>query len=157
MTIRFKKLHEKAILPSYQHTSDAGADLHAVEEVVVPAGEWRLVRTGLAVELPDRPVEGCGSSEGFSLWMEAQVRPRSGLALKKGVTALNSPGTIDAGYRDEIGVILVNHSKEDFFVKPGDRIAQLVFNLVVHPEKLVFSEEISETERKGGFGHTGVR
>ena len=157
MTIRFKKLHENAILPKYQHTSDAGADLHAVEEVVVPAGEWRLVRTGLAVELPDRPIEGCESAEGFSLWMEAQVRPRSGLALKKGITALNSPGTIDAGYREEIGVILVNHSKEDFFVKSGDRIAQLVFNLVVHPEELVFSGEISETERKGGFGHTGVK
>ncbi len=156
MIIRFKKLHEKAILPSYQHASDAGADLCAVEEVVVPAGEWRLVRTGLAVELPDHPIEACESREGFSFWMEAQVRPRSGLALKKGITALNSPGTIDAGYRDEIGVILVNHSNEDFLVNPGDRIAQLVFNLVVHPEKMVFSDAINETERKGGFGHTGV-
>jgi len=156
VTIRFKKLHPKAVLPVYQHTSDAGADLHAVEEAVIPAGEWRLIRTGLAVELPDRPIEGCTDSNGFTLWMEAQVRPRSGLALKKGLTALNSPGTIDAGYRDEIGVILVNHSREDFHVHPGDRIAQLVFNLVVHPKKLTFSEKIAETDRKGGFGHTGL-
>jgi dUTP pyrophosphatase len=157
MTIRFKKLHEKAILPTYQHPSDAGADLHAVEEVTIPPGQWRLVRTGLAVELPNHPIETYGTNTEFELWMEAQVRPRSGLALKKGITALNSPGTIDAGYREEIGVILVNHSQEDFHVKPGDRIAQLVFNLIVHPAALRFAEKISETERKGGFGHTGVR
>lgn len=157
MLVRFKKLHEKAILPKYQHPSDAGADLHAVEEIIIPAGEWRLVHTGLAVELPNRAIEGCSAAEGFDLWMEAQVRPRSGLALKKGITLLNAPGTIDAGYRDEIGVILVNHSKEDFVVRVGDRIAQLVFNLVVHPEKMVFSDVINETERKGGFGHTGVK
>ncbi len=157
MIIRFKKLHEKAVLPKYQHPSDAGADLHAVEDVVIPVGEWRLVRTGLAVELPNRPIEECESPGGFTLWMEAQVRPRSGLALKKGITLLNAPGTIDAGYREEIGVILVNHSKKDFLVKPGDRIAQLVFNLVVHPEKMIFSDAINETERKGGFGHTGVK
>lgn len=154
--IRFKKLHEKAVLPKYQHASDAGADLHAVEDVMIPPGEWRLIRTGLAVELPDRPVQGFETPGGFQLWMEGQVRPRSGLALKKGITALNAPGTIDAGYRKEIGVILVNHSKEDFIIQPGDRIAQLVFNLVVRPAQMVFTEALNETERKGGFGHTGT-
>ena len=157
MTIRFKKLHEKAILPNYQHLSDAGADLHAVEDMIIPAGEWRLVRTGLAVELPNHPIETCGENAEFELWMEAQVRPRSGLALKKGITALNSPGTIDAGYRNEIGVILVNHSQEDFQIKPGDRIAQLVFNLIVHPAAMTFTKTIDQTERQGGFGHTGLQ
>ncbi len=157
MTIRFKKLHEKAILPAYQHPSDAGADLHAVEEVVIPAGQWRLVRTGLAVELPNYPIETGGADAGVAFWMEAQVRPRSGLAFKKGVTVLNAPGTIDAGYREEIGVLLVNFSKEDFLISLGDRIAQLVFNLVAHPANMAFAETINETERKGGFGHTGVR
>ncbi len=157
MTIRFKKLHEKAVLPTYQHPSDAGADLHAVEEVTIPAGQWRLVRTGLAVELPNYPIENCGTDTGMTFWMEAQVRPRSGLAYKKGVTVLNAPGTIDAGYREEIGVLLVNLSEEDFHISPGDRIAQLIFNLVAHPAQMEFAETIDQTERKGGFGHTGIR
>lgn len=126
-----------------QHAS--GFDLHAAvkESVVLKPGERLLIPTGISLGMPPE--------------IEAQVRPRSGLALKYGITTLNAPGTIDADYRGEVGVILINHGTEDFVIQRGDRIAQLVFQLVPRIT-LVEVNELSQTERGcGGFGHTGVR
>lgn len=141
MTLGFKRIHPDAVLPAYAHPSDAGMDVRSIEELVIPAGKRALVHTGLVVLLP--PL------------YEAQVRPRSGLALKFGVTVLNTPGTIDSGYRGEIGVILANFGDADFIVKKGDKIAQLVIAPVTQPEVCEVSE-IDETDRgAGGFGSTG--
>jgi len=130
--------------PEYKSAGAAGLDLVAAissdAPVVLKPGERRLVPTGMALEIPS----------GF----EAQVRPRSGLALKNGVTILNAPGTIDCDYRGEIGVILMNHGEEPFKIARGDRIAQLVFSPIFQA-RLVVVEEISPTERgAGGFGST---
>ena len=142
MTLGFKRVHPEAVLPVYAHPSDAGMDARSVEDVMIPAGGRALVHTGLVALIPP----------GFEL----QVRPRSGLALKSGVTVLNTPGTIDSGYRGEIGVILANFSESAFEVKKGDRIAQLVFAAVAQP-LIVEASEIDETDRgAGGFGSTGV-
>ena len=130
-------------IPAYATPGSSGMDLRAAEAAVIPAGDRGCVGTGLYLEMP----LGC----------EAQVRPRSGLALKHGVTVLNAPGTIDSDYRGEIRVILVNHGKEDFVIEHGDRIAQIVFAAVsqVH---LVAADELENTERSsGGFGSTGKR
>jgi dUTP pyrophosphatase len=130
-------------LPSYSTEHSSGMDLRADLEkpVVLKPGERRLIPTGLYVEIPP----------GY----EAQIRPRSGLALKKGVTVLNTPGTIDADYRGEIGVILINLSREDFVVHNGERICQMI----VAPHEKVeweWTEVLNETKRgEGGFGHTG--
>ncbi|MBO7433312.1 MAG: dUTP diphosphatase [Salinivirgaceae bacterium] len=130
-------------LPAYETASSAGMDLRAFvdTDVVLKPFERKLIPTGLYIELPD----------GY----EAQIRPRSGLAIKSGITVLNSPGTIDADYRGEIKVILINLSNEDFTIKSGERICQMV---IAKHEKAEFIEveTISETERgAGGFGHTG--
>lgn len=132
-------------LPAYATEQSAGMDLRANidEPIVLEPMERRLVPTGLHIALP----------AGF----EAQVRPRSGLALKKGITVLNSPGTIDADYRGEIGVLLINLSAEPFTINDGERIAQMV---VARHEKADFIEVevLDETERgTGGYGHTGVK
>jgi dUTP pyrophosphatase len=132
-------------LPSYETSASAGLDIRAFmeEKLTLSPGERKLIKTGLFLEIP----------EGY----EAQVRPRSGLALKNGITVLNSPGTIDADYRGEIGVILINHSSENFEINSGDRIAQLVFAKV---EQAVWfeTESLNETERgEGGFGSTGKK
>ena len=142
MTLKFKRIHPDAVLPAYAHPSDAGMDLRSVADVVIPRGGRALVPTGLVILLP--PL------------YEAQVRPRSGLALKHGVTVLNSPGTIDAGYRGEIGVILANFGEADFAVKRGDKIAQLVIAPVTQPQ-VVETDVVDATDRgTGGFGSTGV-
>lgn len=141
MTLGFKRIHPDAVLPAYAHPSDAGMDVRSVEELVIPAGKRALVHTGLVVLLP--PL------------YEAQVRPRSGLALKHGITVLNTPGTIDSGYRGEIGVILFNSSDVDFQIKKGDRVAQVVIAPVTQPV-IEEAQEIDETDRgAGGFGSTG--
>lgn len=135
----------KHILPAYETSASAGLDLRAnLEEAIVLKSFGRtLVKTGLFLEIP----------EGY----EAQVRPRSGLALKKGVTVLNSPGTIDADYRGEVGVILINLSNEDFIIENGERIAQLVFSKIEQAEWLEVNI-LSETHRgEGGFGSTGIK
>ena len=119
MTLKFKRIHPDAVLPAYAHPSDAGMDIRSVADMTVPARGRALVPTGLVVLLP--PL------------YEAQVRPRSGLALKHGITVLNTPGTIDSGYRGEIGVILFNSSDVDFQVKKGDRVAQVVIAPVTQP------------------------
>jgi len=132
-------------LPNYETKASAGLDIRAnLEEVIVLKPLERiLVKTGLFFEIP----------EGY----EAQVRPRSGLALKKGITVLNSPGTIDADYRGEVGVILINLSNENFSIEDGERIAQVVFAKTEQAEWLRV-EVLTETERgEGGFGSTGVK
>lgn len=135
----------KQPLPKYATPQSAGMDLRAntEEAFTLKTLERRLVPTGLFIALP----------EGY----EAQVRPRSGLALKHGITVLNTPGTIDADYRGEIGVVLVNLSNEPFTVEPGERIAQMV--IAKHEQAdFVVVEELDETERgAGGYGHTGVK
>ena len=142
MTLSFRRIHPDAVMPAYAHASDAGMDVRSVRELVIPPGGRALVPTGLVVNLP----------AGY----EAQVRPRSGLALKAGVTVLNSPGTIDAGYRGEIGVILANFGQDDFKVNVGDRIAQLVIAPVLQPV-VIEATEVDSTDRgAGGFGSTGV-
>ncbi|HOU46181.1 MAG TPA: dUTP diphosphatase [Chitinophagales bacterium] len=132
-------------LPQYETSGSAGVDLRAQlqEPVMLKPLQRALIPTGLYLELPD----------GY----EAQIRPRSGLALKKGVTVLNSPGTIDSDYRGEIKIILINLSNETTIINTGERIAQLI---VSKYEKVSFKEvdELNETERgEGGFGHTGVK
>ncbi len=132
-------------LPSYETIASAGMDIraHISEAITLKPMDRAIIKTGLFIELP--------------IGTEAQVRPRSGLAAKKGITVLNSPGTIDADYRGEIGVILVNLSKEAFTVENGERIAQLV---IAKHERADWHkvEELSRTERgAGGFGSTGVK
>ena len=137
---------EGLALPRYQTTGSAGMDLPAAvpedEPAVLAPGEWRLIPTGLAIALP----------EGY----EAQIRPRSGLAARHGISCMNTPGTIDADYRGEIRVNLVNHGPEPFTVKRGERIAQMVVAPVVQAEWEPV-EDLDETARgEGGFGSTGV-
>lgn len=130
-------------LPRYETIRSAGVDVRCSEkwDTEIPPSGTALVGTGLAVSIPS----------GY----EIQVRPRSGLALKYGVTVLNSPGTIDADYRGEIKVILINHGKDIFTIKPGDRIGQLVLNKVEQIEWMSVSELDSTRRGKGGFGSTG--
>ena len=131
-------------LPEYATPQSAGMDLRANIDapIVLKPLERVLVPTGLHIALP----------EGY----EAQIRPRSGLALKHGITVLNTPGTIDSDFRNEIGVILINLSNDDFVINPGERIAQMVIARHEHSE-FIEVEILDETERKGGFGHTGLK
>ncbi len=132
-------------LPAYQSAGSAGMDVTAAvqTEIELHSGEYTAVPTNLSAEIP----------QGY----EIQVRPRSGLALKHGVTVLNSPGTIDSDYRGEIKILLINHGKNSFVIKRGERIAQLVLSQVIQA-KIVESDSLSETERgDGGFGSTGVK
>src|SRR5512145_396681 len=132
-------------VPHYQTEHAAGVDLYAAvdDETAIAPGSWKLVPTGIAVAIP----------EGY----EGQVRPRSGLALKHGIGMLNGPGTIDADYRGEIGIILFNFSDRPFLIRRGDRIAQMVFAKLAKASFSVVNE-LSETRRgSGGFGHTGVK
>ncbi len=130
-------------LPAYQTHGSAGMDLAAAveDDLVIPPGEWRLVPTGLRMAIP----------EGF----EGQVRPRSGLALRHGVTVLNAPGTIDADYRGEAKVALVNHGKEPFVVRRGDRVAQLVICPVARAEWAPSAHLPATPRGEGGYGSTG--
>ena len=132
-----------AKLPRYMTEHAAGMDIHAAvaEDMIIKPGERVLVGTGLAVAIPP----------GY----EAQIRPRSGLAIRDGITLLNSPGTIDADYRGEIKIIMINHGRENFIVKSGDRLAQMIIAPVV---RCCWEEvpELGESQRgSGGFGHTG--
>ncbi|MFH1238972.1 MAG: dUTP diphosphatase [bacterium] len=142
MKIQIKLLRPDIHLPVYKHKGDAGMDLcNAGEEVTLKSLERTLIPTGLKVAVPEN--------------YELQIRPRSGLALKKGVTVLNTPGTIDAGYRGEIGIIVFNASKESVVIEKGERVAQAVLNKIEHIdwEKV---DELDETSRNdGGFGSTG--
>ena len=131
-------------LPEHQTESSAGADIHAYlpdGDVIIAAGEKEIIPTGIYIEIP--------------VGYEVQVRPRSGLAFKHGVTVLNSPGTIDADYRGEVKVLLINHGKEAFVVKSGERIAQMVFSKYQRVEWESVNQ-LSDTERgSGGYGSSG--
>ena len=142
-TLKIKRIDDKAIIPNYAHEGDAGLDLYSVKELILNPGERGLVHTGIQIELPKNT--------------EAQIRPRSGLALNSGITTLNSPGTIDEGYRGEIGVILINHSNEIFKVEQGMKIAQMVIK-PVFKVNIIETTELSDSERnEKGFGSSGTR
>jgi dUTP pyrophosphatase len=142
LRLRIKRLHPDALVPRYAHgpEEDAGMDLHSVEAVTLAPGETKLVATGLAIELP----------AGY----EAQIRPRSGLALKHSITLPNSPATIDPGYRGEIRVILLNLGRKAFQILPGERIAQMV---IARYEAVEWEEgDLADSRRgEGGFGSSG--
>lgn len=141
LEIKLKRSLPEAIVPDRAYEDAAGFDLYAAEEKRLKAGEYALIRTGLCLELPPQ--------------CEAQVRPKSGLALKHGVTVLNAPGTIDADYRGEVGVLLINHGREDYLVACGSKIAQMVISKLV-PACFVESELLEESERGGrGYGSSG--
>lgn len=142
MILRIIRIKSDAITPKYAHADDSGMDLHSTDEAVIEPNESKLIKTGIKLELPPNT--------------EAQIRPRSGLALKNGISVLNTPGTIDEGYRGEIGVILINHSKKSFSVSKGMRIAQMIIAPIIRP---IIEEvkDLSNTERgSGGFGSTGT-
>lgn len=142
MKLLVQKINEKAVIPFYAHEGDAGLDLFSIENISIKSMERKLVHTGIKIQLPKNT--------------EAQVRPRSGLALKNGITVLNTPGTIDEGYRGEICIILINLGSEEFNVTEGMKIAQMVIKPTVSP-KIEEVRELSETERgEHGFGSTGV-
>lgn len=141
--VKLLKLTPNAKVPAFQTPGSAGMDLHSTEEVTIKANGGRLaVGTGLAIQLP--------------VGYEAQIRSRSGLAIKEGIVCVNSPGTIDSDYRQEMKVLLINHSNNDYIIQEGDRIAQMV---IARYERPVFVEvdSLDSTERKGGFGSTGLR
>lgn len=141
MKVEIVKLDATLPTPNYAKQGDAGMDIYAALDYVLQSGEHKIIPAGLKVAVP----------YGFEL----QVRPRSGLAAKHGVSIVNTPGTVDAGYRGEIGVILINHGKEPFTIKRGDRIAQMVFNKVEYVQ-LQEVVELTATDRgAGGFGSTG--
>lgn len=141
MQMKVKKLRTEAIIPKYAHPGDAGLDLFAVEKMVIPSGETRLIHTGISVQLP----EGT----------EGQVRPKSGLALKHSITVLNTSGTIDEGYRGEVGVILINHGNKSYVVQRGDKVAQFIVKPVLRIE-VEEVKDLDDSERgAGSFGSTG--
>lgn len=148
MVVRRKKLlilrlSDFIPLPTYAHSGDAGLDLSSAEKVTLRAGQWQAVRTGLAIQLPPET--------------EGQIRPRSGLARDHGITVLNSPGTIDAGYRGEVVVLLVNFGRKSFVVDVGMKIAQLVIAPVVVVEISEVQTLEPSTRGKCGFGSTGSK
>ena len=141
MNIKIVKLDRAAIIPYYAHQGDAGLDLFSVDNTEILPGEAQLIKTGIAIALPPNT--------------EAQIRPRSGLALKHSITVLNSPGTIDAGYRGEIGIILINHGKKSFQVTPGMKVAQMVVASIIKA-KLTVVKQLDKTFRDtNSFGSTG--
>ncbi len=140
--LKIVKLKDSAVIPQYEHCKDSGMDLRAVEEIEIKPGESKLVKIGISIELPPKT--------------EAQIRPRSGLALKSQITVLNTPGTIDEGYRGEIGVILINHGSRSFKVLPGMRIAQMVIVPIMHVEIEEVNSLKSSIRGTNGFGSTGI-
>jgi dUTP pyrophosphatase len=143
MLLKIRKIHQDAVTPCHAHPGDAGLDLFSVEEIEIQPGMSHTVKTGISMELPENT--------------EAQVRPRSGLAHKFQITVLNSPGTIDEGYRGEVGVILINHGKRPFLVEKGMKIAQMLVKPVLRVEVCEVNE-LSDTVRgSGGFGSTGEK
>jgi len=140
--VLFTKLHTDAQIPEYATRGSAGADLHSVEDYVLKPGSVYIIRTGLAISIPPE--------------VEGQIRPRSGLAIKYGITLINSPATIDSDYRGEIKVPLINFSRNDFVIKVGDRIGQIIFGSYFKGH-FIETSKLDETSRgTGGFGHTGI-
>ena len=140
--ILIKRLSKEISLPKYETSGSSGMDLGSNIDANISPGKIAIIPTGLALSIP----------KGF----EAQIRPRSGLAAKKKISVLNTPGTIDSDYRGEIGVILINHGKNNFDIERGMRIAQIIFQKLPEIE-IIESETLSKTDRdKGGFGSTGL-
>lgn len=141
--LKIKLLYENSKLPEFANSGDAGMDIFSVDRKVIKSGESQLIRTGISIELPKDT--------------EIQIRPKSGIALNNGITLLNSPGTIDEGYRGEIKVIVINHGKNDFLVEEGMKIAQMVLK-PIYKVKITKVDSIGyETDRgKKGFGSSGV-
>lgn len=143
MLFKIKKLHPEAKIPFRADEGSSGFDLASVETVTLLPGEYLPVATGLGMEVPF----------GF----EVQIRPRSGLAAKHGVTVLNTPGTVDASFRGQVKVILINHGKVPFSIVPGDRIAQAVVMEIPHAMVEVVTELSDSSRGEGGFGSTGIK
>jgi dUTP pyrophosphatase len=142
MLLQIAKIHPDAIIPHYVHPGDSGMDMYSIEDVTIAPGETGFVHTGLKIAVP----------EGY----EAQVRPKSGLALKYAVTVLNAPGTVDSGYRGELCVILINHGCTPFQVHKHTKIAQMVICPIIRAEPVEVTD-LDETMRgEGGFGSTGL-
>ncbi len=142
MELKIFRLNPAAIIPHYAHEGDAGLDLFAVEETQILSGETRLIKTGIAIALPTGT--------------EAQIRPRSGLALNHSITVLNSPGTIDAGYRGEVAIILINHGKKIFDIVPGMKVAQMVITPIIQAKVTVVDKLDNTSRDTKGFGSTGT-
>lgn len=140
--VGFKKINQDAIIPNYAHEKDAGMDLYSIHNIIIPCGRSKLVNTGLQIELP----EGT----------EAQVRSKSGIALKSNVFVLNSPGTIDESYKGEIGVILFNLGDQDYEIKKGQKIAQLVICDISYYQAKEIQEIGASVRGTGGFGSSGL-
>ena len=143
ITVKIQKIKDNAVVPSYAHKGDAGVDLYSTEDYVLSPGNKILVSTGIKIALP--------------IGYEAQVRPKSGLALKHGLSIVNTPGTIDAGYRGEVGVIVINHGQDEYKIEKGNKIAQMVFNKI---EEVNFEEsgDLDDTSRgEGGLGSTTLK
>ncbi len=139
--IKVLKIKENAKVPQIAHEGDAGFDVHSTERYVLKPGERAAISSGIKLEIP--------------FGYECQVRPRSGLALKHGISVINTPGTIDATYRGEVNIILINHGNEDYIVNEGDKVAQLIFKKL-EEVNLKEVKEINQTKRgEGGFGSTG--
>lgn len=143
MDLLVELISEKAKLPCQSNPGDAGFDLFSIEEIFINPGERKLIRTGIKIQLPPNT--------------EAQIRPRSGLTLKNGITVLNTPGTIDEGYRGEFGVILINLGTNEFVVDEGMRIAQMVIKPVIYVEVKKTDNLDESTRGEGGFGSTGTK
>ncbi len=141
--LKVKRISDEAVLPYRANQGDAGFDVFSIEEKVIKSGETELVRTGIAIELP--------------LGTEAQIRPRSGLALKHSVTLLNSPGTIDEGYRGELKIILINHGKSDFKVEKEMRIAQMVIAPIADVNVTEVNTLSESIRGESGFGSSGMK
>ncbi len=141
MYLKVKRLSERAVLPKCAHEGDAGLDLYSIEEMILQPGGSGIVKTGIAIELPENT--------------EAQIRPRSGLALKHNVTVLNSPGTVDEGYRGEICVILINHSNHDYQIQKGEKIAQMVIKPTIKLDVIEVTSLSESSRGQDGYGSTG--
>lgn len=142
MTLKIRRLHELALMPRYAHPNDSGLDLFSVEDIDIPARESKLIHTGIAIELPPGT--------------EAQIRPRSGLALNHQISILNTPGTVDEGYRGEIKLVLINHGKRLFKVRKGMKVAQMVIAPVIHVEIEEVQELTASLRGDDSFGSTGL-
>lgn len=141
LKVKIQKISEDAIIPRYAHDGDAGMDVFSTKDCILMPNHRILIGTGLKMEIPN----------GYEL----QIRPKSGIALRNGITVLNSPGTNDSNYRGEIGVLLINHSSKPCKIEKGQKLAQFVFNKI-ETAKFIISEELSKTTRgEGGFGSTG--
>jgi dUTP pyrophosphatase len=141
-TLKVKRLSAGAVMPAYAHPGDAGLDLYSAVSASLEPGESKLIGTGISIELPPNT--------------EGNVRPRSGLAFKHGITVLNSPGTIDRGYRGEVGVILINHGQTRFDIQPGMKIAQLIVAPCLSVDVQETSDLSDSSRGQGGFGSTGT-